>query len=116
MSRPTLFELAQSQAEAALHYPIGSYIRHQKGDNIYEVMFYSTREADGEILMTFRPIAYDNHLRTTRMGQLEADERDCLITRPLSEISERVDIGRDGGVQIVPRFVRAAKVETWIDV
>lgn len=110
MSRPTLHELAQRRERAAsLYWPEGNHIRHEKTGNIYEIMFYSTRESDAEVLITFRPIAYDDKPRHTMIGKYACDERDAFITRPLSELKDYVIEGDYQGA----RFRRVIK-EGWV--
>lgn len=112
MTRPTLTDLAAKRAKADHYWPVGSHIRHQKSQNIYEIMFHSTRESDAETLITFRPIAYDDLPPIYVIGQPPVDERDAYITRPLIELSEIVTEGDYTG----PRFTKVVKQETWVDV
>lgn len=97
--RPSLSALATKCRTIAGIYA-GSFWRHYKSGDIYEVTGATIREADGIPMISYKPVS-----------KTDEDTTGLVISRPASEWEEYII--PDDGSAIHPRFSRVHKVESY---
>ena len=121
--RPTLSQLAARCRIASMEIPAGSFWKHYKSDDVYEVIGMSIREADGDVEVLYRPAP---RLEEDRYGGLERyyiNEPDLSflsLHRPVSEWQEFVTVELPNSTDLnntleIERFRRVRRVEVYAD-
>ena len=108
IEREDLQTLANRLAAARQTVQPGHFYRHYRGA-VYEVIEIAALEEDGELMVVYRPVDYDNDPPV--LGR--AARKTVMHVSPLDEFTGTTYSEVPGGVEKVSRFVRVVRHEVW---